>query len=92
MAAPECLRTFEPPRYTENMPIFEYRCDECGTRFEKLVRNGQSATCPSCGAVHLTQELSTFAAHASSGAKQTAAAMPACPGGMCRTPDLCGRN
>jgi putative FmdB family regulatory protein len=74
------------------MPIFEYRCDDCGTRFEKLIRRSDDAAdllCPSCGEKHLTQELSTFAAHASGGSKD----LPACPsGGPCRTPGACGMN
>jgi putative FmdB family regulatory protein len=74
------------------MPIFEYSCEDCGTKFEKLVRRtGQEVECPSCGKNHLKTELSTFAAHASTGAKQPSQ-MPGCPGGMCRTPDLCGMN
>ncbi|HZU25165.1 MAG TPA: zinc ribbon domain-containing protein [Bryobacteraceae bacterium] len=73
------------------MPIFEYRCDDCGTKFEKLVRRGgESVACPSCGESHVKTELSTFAAHAA-GAKSSPS-LPPCPGGMCRTPDLCGRN
>lgn len=73
------------------MPIFEYRCDDCGTKFEKLVRRtGEAIDCPSCGQQHLSQELSTFAAHANGAPKQ--ASMPACPGGMCQTPGMCGRN
>jgi predicted nucleic acid-binding Zn ribbon protein len=57
------------------MPIYEYKCDDCGTKFEKLVRgsyngaaNGTAAAeppklaCPSCGQDHLTQQLSVFAA------------------------------
>jgi len=76
------------------MPIFEYLCDDCGTKFEKLVRrtNGADADkvlCPQCGESHLTPQLSTFAAHANGGKES---AMPSCPGGMCRTPDICGRN
>ncbi len=71
------------------MPIFEYKCDDCGHQFEKLVRRPEnSVSCPSCGRDHLTQQLSTFAAH-SNGAPEP---LPACPGGMCRTPGLCGRN
>ena len=34
------------------MPIFEYRCDDCGHCFEKLQMAGddtQQYTCPSCG-------------------------------------------
>jgi len=74
------------------MPIFEYVCDDCGTKFEKLVRRqGDAIACPSCGQSHLTTALSTFSAHAGSG-KSSAGEMPSCPGGMCRTPDLCGRN
>jgi putative FmdB family regulatory protein len=74
------------------MPIFEYRCDDCGTKFEKLVRRStDEIACPSCGESHLKQELSTFAAH--SGGRQSAErAMPSCGGGMCSMPDVCGRN
>jgi putative FmdB family regulatory protein len=72
------------------MPIFEYRCEDCGTKFEKLMRRSEDqAGCPSCGQKHLNQELSTFAAH--NGASK-APAMPSCPSGMCQTPGLCGRN
>lgn len=74
------------------MPIFEYRCDDCGTKFEKLVRRSDDGlVCPSCGERHLTQQLSTFAAHSANGGTK-ASEMPQCPGGMCRTPDICGRN
>lgn len=74
------------------MPIFEYLCEDCGNKFEKLVRRtGDEVGCPSCGQTHLKQELSTFAAHAG-GAGSKAASMPSCPGGMCRMPDVCGRN
>jgi len=72
------------------MPIFEYLCDDCGTKFEKLVRRDDQVLCPSCGKNHLTAQFSTFSARASG--KSAEAAMPSCPGGMCRTPDLCGRN
>ena len=74
------------------MPIYEYRCQDCGTRFEKLVRRSAEAAelvCPSCGEKHLQQELSTFAAHAAA-PKQDA---PMCPsGGPCRNPGMCGMN
>lgn len=74
------------------MPIFEYRCEDCGTKFEKLVRRPTEAVeCPSCGQSHLKTELSTFAAHSGSGRKK-AESFPSCPSGMCSHPDLCGRN
>ena len=73
------------------MPIYEYRCEDCGTKFEKLLRRaGDEVNCPSCGQSHLKTEFSTFAAH-NGGSKQSAG-MPRCGGGMCPTPDLCGLN
>lgn len=78
------------------MPIFEYTCEECGSKFEKLLRrSGDTVACPTCGGQeHLKTEFSTFAAHAN-GAPKSAPQAPQtgmCGGGMCRTPDLCGRN
>ncbi len=74
------------------MPIFEYRCEDCGSQFEKLVRHSDPSAphCPSCGASRLEQQLSTFAAHGASAAAP-APASGGCPAGMCRTPGLCGR-
>ena len=75
------------------MPIFEYRCEDCGSKFEKLVRRSDEAAelaCPSCGQKHLQQELSTFATHANGGSKS--ADMPACPSGRCMNPGMCGMN
>jgi putative FmdB family regulatory protein len=77
------------------MPIFEYLCDDCGTKFEKLVRRtagpaADQVLCPKCGESHLTPQLSTFSAHANG--RSSEPAMPSCPGGMCQTPDFCGRN
>ena len=72
------------------MPIFEYKCDDCGTQFEKLVRRDDHVLCPQCGESHLTTQFSTFAARANG--KSAEPQMGGCPSGMCRTPDLCGRN
>jgi len=75
------------------MPIYEYRCQDCGTKFEKLVRRSTDAAaleCPSCGKQHLEQELSTFAAHANGSPKSEGA--PACPSGRCSNPGMCGMN
>ena len=75
------------------MPIYEYLCQDCGTKFEKLVQRpsaGEAVDCPSCGKAHVSQELSTFAAHSKSAGQ---ASMPMCPsGGVCRTPGACGMN
>jgi len=47
------------------MPIFEYVCEDCGNKFEKLVRRpgADEVLCPSCGQSHLEQQFSSFAAH-----------------------------
>jgi putative FmdB family regulatory protein len=77
------------------MPIFEYLCDDCGTKFEKLVRNGAASgvLCPSCGESHVTTQFSTFAAHSHGSPRGSSEdALPSCASGMCQTPDLCGRN
>jgi len=75
------------------MPIYEYLCEDCGNKFEKLVRNRtlNGVACPSCGQEHVKQEYSTFAARATNGSPQEAA-MPSCPSGMCSNPGFCGRN
>jgi len=76
------------------MPIYEYSCEDCGTRFEKLVRGTTTeVACPSCGENHLKQEHSTFAARSGGSASQAPQQMGGgCPAGMCGTPGLCGRN
>jgi putative FmdB family regulatory protein len=76
------------------LPIFEYKCAGCGTKFEKLLRRAgdtDGLACPSCGETKVDQQLSTFAAHASSAPSGKQPAM--CPsGGVCHTPGACGLN
>jgi len=41
------------------MPIYEYRCLECGEKFEKLVRFNTSTSeikCPKCGGRKLQRQ------------------------------------
>jgi putative FmdB family regulatory protein len=45
------------------MPIYEYRCQECGEKFEKLVRGNNDhpeLTCPNCGSKQAEKLLSLF--------------------------------
>ena len=30
------------------MPVYEFECSKCGTRFEELVKPGETAPCPEC--------------------------------------------
>ena len=44
------------------MPIYEYLCDECNTRFERIVLNKQQEiACPKCASKKATIQLSVFA-------------------------------
>jgi putative FmdB family regulatory protein len=46
------------------MPIYEYRCAQCGEKFELFVRSAaqQAAvpTCPKCGSAETRKALSLF--------------------------------
>lgn len=47
------------------MPIYEYRCDDCGQAFEYLARSMSSTepvSCPKCGGLRVKRQLSVFAA------------------------------
>jgi putative FmdB family regulatory protein len=81
------------------MPIYEYLCESCGDKFEKLVRRTEDALeagCPSCGEKHLAQQYSSFAARGSSSGDTSFT--PAgtrgdggCGSGMCGS-GFCSRN
>jgi putative FmdB family regulatory protein len=80
------------------MPIYEYSCDDCGTKFEKLVRRTADAAtleCPACGQQHLTTEYSTFSARAAStksaGEPAAGCGAGACGSGFCGS-GMCGMN
>lgn len=64
------------------MPLYEYRCPQCGHRFEILQRMGEGAeglTCPRCGAGKVEKQFSTFAS--STGGGQAATGGGCGPGG-----------
>ena len=37
------------------VPIYEFECAQCGTRFEELVPAGQTAPCPQCKSLEEVQ-------------------------------------
>lgn len=48
------------------MPIYEFRCVQCGHLFEELCRlneSGEGLTCPDCGQMGARRQISVFAAH-----------------------------
>jgi len=41
------------------MPIYEFECEKCGSRFEELMdSDGAAPACPSCGATGARRRLS----------------------------------
>ena len=57
------------------MPLYEYRCATCGSRFEVLRRVGQGSegvACPECGQADVEKEFSTFAGSVAGGATTSA--------------------
>jgi putative FmdB family regulatory protein len=45
------------------MPVYEFRCEECGAEFEELVKAPSTrAACPSCGSGHVRRLFSAQAA------------------------------
>jgi len=70
------------------MPLYEYRCTECGKPFEVLMREGVTPACPACQSQSVEKQLSTFAVRAMS---PKAAPMPSGgPCGGCQNPGACG--
>ncbi len=73
------------------MPLYEYRCRDCGHQFEILQQVGQGAaamSCPSCDAGALEKQFSTFATTSGNGdpasfASEGCGAGTCCGGGAC---------
>ncbi|GIU80743.1 MAG: zinc ribbon domain-containing protein [Bryobacteraceae bacterium] len=46
------------------MPMYEYRCEECGAKYEQLRRMSEADTnleCPACGSLNVRREVSACA-------------------------------
>ena len=56
------------------MPLYEYKCSECGHQFELLIlRASQPVACPSCACETIERMLSMFAV-SSEGSRQASTA------------------
>jgi putative FmdB family regulatory protein len=70
------------------MPLYEYSCTSCGKRFEVLMREGVTPTCPACQSQSVEKQFSTYAVGAMS---PKAAPMPqGSPCAGCQNPAACG--
>lgn len=76
------------------MPIYEYVCDDCGERYERLVMNGKTKiTCPKCASAKHTIQLSVFAAPSNGGKSAgDSSSGPIGGGGCCGGACGCSRN
>ncbi|MCB0211180.1 MAG: zinc ribbon domain-containing protein [Anaerolineae bacterium] len=64
------------------MPIYEYVCQECDTRYEKFVRSRTAKIelkCPTCGSSHGEKAFSAFSTRGSSGTTGSLAATSSAP-------------
>jgi putative FmdB family regulatory protein len=65
------------------MPIYEYSCQACGKRFQKLQRMGADAgdtPCPACGSTNVRREISGFSSVSSNTSSGTALCGSPSPG------------
>jgi putative FmdB family regulatory protein len=66
------------------MPIYEYVCDNCETRFEKIVINKQQEiSCPKCESKKATIQLSVFSSVGANGSSSPSSFSGGGGGGCC---------
>ncbi|MEW6427064.1 MAG: zinc ribbon domain-containing protein [Thermodesulfobacteriota bacterium] len=65
------------------MPIFEYRCEECGAIFELLVMSEEDAREPRCRRCDATEVKKVLSATAVRITTQAAGGFPGAPAGGC---------
>jgi putative FmdB family regulatory protein len=61
------------------VPLYEYRCTTCDSRFEVLRRVAQGSeglACPACGQDEVEKEFSTFAGSVAGGAGSCGSCSP----------------
>jgi putative FmdB family regulatory protein len=72
------------------MPVYEYTCQACNAKFDRLVRSMTAADgesrpkCPACGSDRTARALSVFAVSSGSSKGSSAADVPMC--GRCGGP------
>ena len=78
------------------MPLFEYKCMECGTKYDvlqKSTKKQEDVICPNCNSSHNKKLLSTFSASINNSGGNS------CASGNCEIPysggcssGMCGLN
>ena len=66
------------------MPLYEYKCNDCGTVFEELIGKTVPESfpaCPKCRSDNCQRQFSTFAAKVGIGSSGPACSTGGCGGG-----------
>jgi len=68
------------------MPIYEFRCTKCESKFEELVRSSKpealaEVACPECGSHKVKKMVSNFASGVTGGSSAVASAAGCAPSG-----------
>lgn len=81
-------------KYNAGMPIYEFLCRECETRFDDLVSmsDAPTATCPACGSSEVRRLLSAFAVGPGASAGGSSSASTGGSGGGCCGGGCCGHG
>ncbi len=73
------------------MPIYEYKCPNCGERFEvrqAMGEDGSSLSCPKCHAPSPERLFSSFFKSGSNDAGAMETSCPTCSSGVCGLPPM----
>jgi len=73
------------------MPIYEYRCDKCGAKFEVRQAMGEDSSklnCPECNAPRPKRLLSSFFSPGSGESGSSGISYPTCNTGTCGLPPM----
>lgn len=62
------------------MPIYEYKCQKCGHKFEELVMGEKKIKCPYCKSADLKKLISSFSAL---GESSISSSSSSCSSGTC---------
>jgi putative FmdB family regulatory protein len=66
------------------MPIYEYRCRDCGQLFQKLqsmTTGSDGVSCPKCNSIRVERQLSAFASGSSRGSSGSSSSCAPSGGG-----------
>ena len=70
------------------MPLYDYKCQECGLEFELLVMGGDKPRCTACNSPKLDKLMSGFSVRGGAketGGRSSAGGCSGCSGGSCST-------